>query len=251
MTRLERLHERLAPLRAELLAHPLHAALTDLRAFRVFMAHHVFAVWDFMSLLKALQARFTCVATPWLPPWDARACRLLNEIVLAEESDADDRGGHASHFTMYRRAMEGCGADTRPIDRFVERLRAGEKVERALEEAPPGARGFVRQTFAFIESGDACAIASAFAFGREELLPDLFRQLVERVDRETGELAELRYYLDRHIEVDGEEHGPMAAKLVELACDDEAGWMRAERAAVASLEARRALWDGVLAAIRG
>ena len=246
---IERIRTRLAPLRSALLDHPLYAGIDGLPALRRFMGHHVFAVWDFMSLLKALQGRLCCVGVPWLPPADPAACRLVNEIVLGEESDEDGRGGHASHFTLYLDAMRGCGADTSRIGRALEQIRAGRSVAEALEEtgAPGAVRRFVGQTFDVIESGDVPAIASAFAFGREDLLPDVFRRIVGELDAASEEgLKAFRYYLDRHIALDGGEHGPMAERLVADLCgDDPARWRSAESAAVRSLEARLALWDAV------
>ena len=82
-------------------------------------AAHVFAVWDFMSLLKALQRRLCCVNVPWTLSANPAACRLVNQIVLGEESDEDDKGNASSHFEIYRRAMRQCGADTAPIDSFI------------------------------------------------------------------------------------------------------------------------------------
>jgi hypothetical protein len=146
------------PLREALLGHALYQHVGALPALRVFMQHHVFAVWDFMSLLKTLQRELCCVAVPWLPPADPVACRLVNEVVLGEESDEDGDGGFASHFDLYRRAMARCGADTAAIDGFLRRLRQGSAVGDALA---------------------ACAVASAFALGREDLLPDLFRRVID------------------------------------------------------------------------
>jgi hypothetical protein len=254
VSRLDELQGRLRPLKAALLDHALYRHVGDLRALRLFMGHHVFAVWDFMSLLKALQRQLCCVEVPWRPPAHPLACRLVNEVVLGEESDADGRGGYASHFELYRRAMARCGADTTPINCLLDRLWQRKSVRDALVacNAPEAARRFVLQTFSLVEGGELCEVASAFAFGREDLLPDLFRRVVAALDAETGgRLADFRYYLDRHIGLDEEEHGPMAGRLVELLCGgDEGRWRAAERSAVRCLEARLELWDGILAAVR-
>ena len=247
--RISRLRDRIAPLRAALLNHPVYESLHDLDGLRRFMEYHVYAVWDFMSLLKALQRRVCCVDVPWTPPADPAACRLVNQIVLGEESDVDPTGLPTSHFELYLRAMGQCGADTGPIDRFVAVIRGGTAVRSAIESAglPAPVRRFLAATFDRIDSGDVAAIASAFTFGREDLLPDVFEQIVAKLARAPGSgLDGFRYYLDRHIELDGDDHGPMAERLVENLCgDDPARWDAAEAAAVAALEARLALWDGI------
>jgi hypothetical protein len=242
------------PLRAALLDHPLYREIDRLESLRVFMEHHAFAVWDFMSLLKALQRRLGCVEVPWLPAGDPLGSRLVNEIVLAEESDDDGRGGFASHFQLYHRAMTRCGADTAALDGFLDELRRGRLVPAALETpgVPECARRFVRQTFRVIDGGDLCATAAAFTFGREDLLPAVFRRIVDELNVEAcGGLDDFRYYLDRHIGLDEEEHGPMANRLLLSLCGSDASrWQAAEQAAANCLEARRGLWDGTCDAIR-
>ena len=254
MSPLESLQQRIAPLKAALLSHPLYREIDRLEALQAFMEHHVFAVWDFMSLLKELQRRLCCVDVPWVPAAEAANCRLINEIVLAEESDDDGQGRFLSHFELYRRAMIGCGAKTASIDGLLLQLRQGRPLPAALEEA--GAPGcvvrFVRTTFACIETGDLAAIAAAFTFGREDLLPAVFQRIVDELNVQTsGGLEEFKYYLDRHISLDGDEHGPLAHKLVLSLCgSDAARWQAAEEAAVNSLAARQELWNGIQAAIR-
>lgn len=251
---IERLRAALAPLRASLLCHPIYKQIDSQAALRRFMDHHVFAVWDFMSLLKALQRRLCCNEIPWLPPADHASARFINEIVLAEESDADGCGGFLSHFSLYLRAMAGCGADTSCVDRFLTDVRRGLPVSAALDAAgvPAPAKAFVRRTFAVIESGDLGVLAATFTFGREDLLPQVFQQLVDRLAEVAGGgLDDLRYYLHRHIALDGDEHGPLATRLVQSVCgDDESRWEVATRTAIATLEARRELWDGACASLK-
>jgi hypothetical protein len=213
------------------------------------MEHHVFAVWDFMSLLKALQRQICCVAVPWLPPPNSMAARLINEVVLAEESDEDGQGGYGSHFDLYRRAMIRFGADTTKIDRLLSLLRKAQPIDDAISASEVGepVRRFVDHTFEIIGSNDLCRIASAFTFGREDLLPDVFQKIVDQLDRQTGGgLAEFKYYLRRHIDLDAEEHGPMAARLIsELCGEDRVKWNAAQEAAVSSLRARMVFWDSI------
>ena len=253
MTRLAELIESIRPLRDRLVDHPVHASITTEDALRVFMEHHAFAVWDFMTLLKALQRGLTCVEVPWVPIGDREARRLINEIVLAEESDDDDRGGHASHFELYLDAMRRAKADTSAINAFIDAIGQGQSISAALElaDAPLAARQFVQTTWGFVESGSIAAVAAAFTLGREELIPDLFRGLVATLDdREPGRLGLFRNYLDRHVHLDQDEHGPMALRMLSTVCGHvPASWRDARFAAMVALEARLALWDGVLAEI--
>jgi hypothetical protein len=254
VTRLDRVRGRLTPLKVALLEHPIYREIDSLDALRLFMEHHIFAVWDFMSLLKTLQRRLSGVEVPWLPADNPLATRLVNEIVLAEESDEDGKAGFVSHFGLYRRAMTRCGADTTSIDRFLAELCRGRHVTAALEAVLVAdcVRRFVCQTFEVIEGGSLPAVASAFTFGREDLLPDVFQRIVDSLTLEAGDgLEDFRYYLHRHIGLDGDEHGPMAGRLIVSLCgSDEARWQTVEEAAVRALEARRGLWDGVCATLR-
>lgn len=211
------------------------------------MSHHVFAVWDFMSLLKSLQRRLTCVDEVWQPRGDRTSRRLINEIVLAEESDEVD-GKAISHFEMYRDAMQQIGASTNGIDAVLTRMRIGMEVSQALAVAPSAARQFSRTTFSIVHSDSLPAIAAAFTFGREEIIPDMFVALVDDLQQQgLANTSILRDYLQRHIELDGDEHGPMAERLICEACgDDDASWEAAGNAAEQSLRARIGLWDGIV-----
>jgi hypothetical protein len=246
---LHEIHLAIEPLRQKLIEHPLYHELRSPQALRVFMEHHVFAVWDFMSLLKKLQQHLCPAAVPWMPRESSIAARLINEIVLGEETDEDGCGGYASHFDLYRRSMQDFGADTRTIDRFVTALAHSQELPaafRAAEVSPP-IEAFVRHTFAVIETNDPCRVAAAFTFGREALLPELFQKIVDELAATAGgNLDAFQYYLKRHIELDGDEHGPMAGRLVESLCGaDAGGWDAAKQAAVEALETRLAFWDGI------
>lgn len=244
--RLTALQQRLQPTRQRLLGHPIYRSLSDLAGLKTFLSHHVFAVWDFMSLLKALQRQLTCVDEVWLPRGDRSSRRLINEIVLGEECDLIG-GAPMSHFEMYLDAMRQVGAPTNGIDAVVAKVRAGTDVALALTDAPPAAREFSRTTFAIIRSGSLPAIAATFTFGREEIIPDMFLSLVNDLEQHGGaNTSILREYLTRHIELDGDEHGPMAERLLAEVCgNDDANWNAAGAAAEQSLRARIGLWDGV------
>ncbi len=247
---LDRLQESLRPLREQLVEHSVYHHIETLEDLRIFMEYHVFAVWDFMSLLKALQRHLTCVTVPWVPQGDRLSRRLINEIVLEEESDEKSEGEYISHFELYQAAMEQCGADTSKIDDFLDRIRQGESVSEALEKAdvPKPAQTFVETTWQIVASGKAHSIAAAFALGREDLIPDMFRALVTDLqNRFPGQLTRLHNYLARHILLDEEHHTPMAKKMLAGLCDtDPSKWRECEETARVALNARIALWDGVV-----
>ena len=250
ITPIDEMQESLGSLREQLVNHRLYDQIETPDDLRIFMEHHVFAVWDFMSLLKALQLRLTCVAIPWVPHGDPNARRLINEIVLDEESDDNGEGGYASHFELYRAAMAQSGANASGIDDFLDRLGRGDPFYEALDQArvPEAARIFVRATWDILGSKSTHSIAAAFTFGREDLIPDMFRALVLDLDeRFPNQLGLLRYYLERHIQLDEEHHTPLARRMVAALCEtDQEKWREAEEAARAALHARIALWDGVL-----
>jgi hypothetical protein len=246
----QQLEITLAPLRERLMTHPLYAHLRDEETLRIFMAAHVFAVWDFQSLLKALQRLVTCVEVPWLPTADPEARRLLNEIVLDEESDQAPGGGYLSHFELYLQAMHECGANVMPIQTFVGSLRAGLSVEEALATSalPPGVGPFVRATMAIARSAEPHRVAAAFTYGREEIIPVMFRRLVDRIAELSPRSWEtFRYYLDRHIQTDADRHGPQTRLLVRRLCGSDAmRWAEAAEVGQASLEARDRLWNEIV-----
>ena len=210
------------------------------------MQSHVFAVWDFMSLLKTLQRRLTCVEVPWVPTAFPRSRRFINEIVLGEESD-EYNGRPTSHFELYLEAMEQVEADTSAIRRVVAQAKRG-VVEVRGAGVPEAAGKFLEGTFSVIQEGSAAAQAAVFAFGREDAIPDMFRALVGNLAKQfEGEMSILIWYLERHIEVDGDDHGPLALEMVaDLCAEDEAVWEEAGMAAEAALRARIELWDGVV-----
>ena len=252
MTRVEALQGGLQPLYRQLATHPLYRSLSQGEDLRVFMQSHVFAVWDFMSLLKTLQRGLTCVDVPWLPSAAPESRRLVNEIVLGEESDVYE-GMAISHFELYLLAMHRANASTASIDALIAALHEGHGIAAALDTcgAPPEARRFVHDTFSLIAPHGLHAVAAAFTFGREDLIPDMFRGMVRDLNRDLhGQLSTFVWYLERHIEVDGDEHGPMALRMVSQLCgEDDEKWAEAEEAATFALQSRLRLWDGITSRI--
>lgn len=247
---IQELDARLKPLRHQLSVHPLYTNIRTLDHVRLFMESHVFAVWDFMSLLKALQRRLTCVDLPWIPTAYPASRRFINQIVMGEESD-EFEGRSISHFELYLEAMELARADTRRIRNVVASAAHG--VEGLhMEQVPAGAREFVECTFQIISSGSIAAMAAAFTFGREDAIPDMFRLLVRSLSAQTnGAVERFAWYLERHIEVDGNDHGPLSLRMVSDVCgSDSILWEEAYRAGEQALQARLKLWDDLLSQIR-
>lgn len=249
---IERLETAVTERRDAVVKHPLYANLDTHEALVTFMEHHVFAVWDFMSLLKSLQRQLTCVTVPWIPTGPTGSRRLINDIVMVEESDELGEG-YISHFELYVRGMAEAGADTTAVNALVDLLRGGRPVTDALAEAgaPAASARFAATTWRIIESTPVHCQAAAFAFGREDLIPDMFLQVVS-VNERSNRLHTFVDYLERHIEVDGEQHTPMAMQmLADLCGDDDAKWQECADTVNTALAARARLWDDILAAIKG
>lgn len=240
-------------LRDRLIQHRVYGAVQSLSQLRLLMREHVFAVWDFMSLLKRMQQLVTGTTTPWLPNRDSASARFILEIVLGEEADDDGRGGYCSHFEMYRDAMVDVGADTGPIDDFLYRLNRGENWSAAISAVDilPATRAFVQHTMSVVEHGRPHEVAAAFFFGREDIIPEMFQRLVPLLQPQGVCVERMLHYLQRHIEVDGDSHGPLARRLLSRMCaDSPKAEQEAAAAAVSALQARLGLWDGILAEIR-
>jgi hypothetical protein len=248
---IERLEKSVSEARDRVVQHPLYAGLDTHEAIVTFMEHHVFAVWDFMSLLKSLQRNLTCVTVPWIPTGPTGSRRLINDIVMVEESD-ELGDGFISHFELYVNGMREAGADTTAIDKLVDLLRGGSGVQDALAAAgvPAPSVEFAGATWNIIENMPVHCQAAAFAFGREDLIPDMFTQVVA-INERSKKLGTFVDYLERHIEVDGEQHTPMAMQMVTDLCgDDEQKWQDCAETVNTALAARARLWDNILTAVK-
>lgn len=244
--------DKIRSLQQQLEQHPLlnDGIINNLTGIHIFMEHHVFAVWDFMSLIKSLQ-HYVCPSTTlWVPRPKIRSgsARLINEIVLAEETDLDVDGVCSiSHHDLYCQAMLEIGADANLIEEWVEAVtHMGFQWAAENATAPPAAVDFMRQTFGFIDSQEPHIIAGAFCFGRETVIPKMFSRLAQQFDFTKQQCPKFHYYLQRHIELDGDKHGPQSLALVEDLCDhDPVHIHEAEQAACRALRARIKLWDDV------
>lgn len=241
---------RIEPTRAALLAHPVYSQITDFEGLKQFAQYHVFAVWDFMSLLKSLQLGLTCVQLPWVPVGSANTRFLINEIVAGEESDVDEHGNRISHFELYLTAMRQMGADTSKIDQLLALLKAGNTIEEAIDATniPAEVKAFLQFTFQIAQHAPLHVKAAVFTFGREDLIPDMFTEILNKIYTEhPNKVSTFKYYIERHIEIDGGHHSQLALEMVATLCgDDENKWEEAANASIKALETRCLLWNAIL-----
>ena len=244
------INSKLQSQKETLLHHTLYEKVKTIDDLHQFLECHVYAVWDFMSLLKALQSKLTCTTTPWFASVNPQTRYLINEIVLAEESDLTLDGKRLSHFEMYVDAMKDCGADTIKLTTFITDVLDTKNVFIAIKQSSlhRNVKAFLDFTFRIIEEGKTHKIAAAFTFGREDLIPNMFTEILKNFQQNFPEtdLSKLIYYFERHIELDTDEHGPMAMEMInELCGNDSKKWMEVEEVSVLALEKRIELWDAI------
>ncbi|WP_284652729.1 DUF3050 domain-containing protein [Flavobacterium terrisoli] len=244
------INKKIQPQKDILLQHPLYEKVKTIDDLRKFLENHVYAVWDFMSLLKALQSKLTCTTTPWFASANPETRYLINEIVLAEESDLTLDGKRLSHFEMYVEAMQSCGAATSELEAFLQNVVETKNVFIAIKKSDlhPEVKAFLDFTFRVIEEGKVHKIAAAFTFGREDLIPNMFTEILKSFQQNFPDvdLTKLIYYFERHIELDADEHGPMAMQMItELCQDDTQKWKEVEEVSFLALEKRIGLWNAI------
>ena len=244
--------EQINALQIELNNHKLISGelINNIHDLQTFMEHHVFAVWDFMSLIKFLQNHFCPSTICWVPHHrskkEHRCARLINEIILAEETDYDFNGKDiVSHFDLYCDAMEEIGADVNQVNKWISSLSQGKMpVTSNYESIPVASAKFVKSTFDHIRTGKPHVIAAVFAFGRENVIPDMFEGLLTQLNLSKIDCPRFHYYLSRHIEIDANEHGPASLALVEDVCNQQPELiMEAENAAICAIQSRLKFWD--------
>lgn len=234
----------------QLLQHSLYEKVKTIDDLHCFLENHIYAVWDFMSLLKALQNKLTYTSTPWLPVGSPETRYLINEIVVAEETDLALDGSRQSHFEMYLDAMQQCGANTNLVAAFLENVKTTQNIFVSIKQSDlhPNVKAFLDFTFRVIEEGKPHKIAAAFTFGREDLIPSMFTEILRNFQTNFPEtnLSKLIYYFERHIELDADEHGPMAMQMItELCGESEQKWKEVQETSVLALEKRIGLWNAI------
>ncbi len=242
------MYSKVEPHLSLLNSHPIYSSIKSFENLRIFMTWHVFAVWDFMSLLKSLQRHLTCVDIPWMVPQNLHSARLINEIVLNEETDIDLDGSPTSHLSLYLEAMNEVGATRKPFEKFIDAIKGGAGIAKALQdsEAPEFVSRFVKFTLECALNAQIPELASAFVFGRETLIPDMFRGILREWKIEKSAAPRMHYYLSRHVDIDGHQHGPASIQLLSSIITNKSDSMEAAtQYAVRSIQMRISLWDGL------
>ena len=236
--------------RDKLLNHRLYSNIERIEDLQIFTENHIYAVWDFMSLLKALQIKLTCTKTPWVPNNNSQTAYLINEIVLAEETDVNQLGERKSHYELYIDAMIDVGAKIEFPTKNINEIASSKNVFASIDNLVlhKNIKEFLRFTFSVIEEGKPHKIAAIFTFGRENLIPNMFNEILREFEKniKDKDISKLIYYFERHIELDEDEHGPMALEMVSmLAENDQKKWDEIEKISIEALEKRILLWDAI------
>jgi len=246
----EKIRDTIKEPREKLLNHKLYTEIKSIEDLQIFTSNHIFAVWDFMSLLKALQNNLTCTKVPWTPNKNSETAYLINEIVLAEETDISQDGKRKSHYELYLDAMIDIGVKVENIEKNIMLLSSSDSIENSIEKLDihPKIKEFLKFTFSIIDEGKPHKIAAIFTFGRENLIPNMFNEILHEFQNNFTEkdISKLIYYFERHIELDEDEHGPMALQMVnELAENDPLKWEEIRDISIVALEKRIGLWDAI------
>ena len=137
---------------------------------------------------------------------------------------------------------------------FISYMRDDESISDALRkvEVDVVVADFVQFTFDTINTKKDHLIASVFAFGREGLIADMFIEILNHSSQiNQAAYHSMIYYLERHIELDGDEHGPMAMKMIQELCgNDEKKIEETIIYAKKALKWRIRLWDKIADAIQ-
>ena len=233
----------------KLAEHPIYKELESPKNLKTFMHYHVYAVFDFMSLLKSIQNKIAPANNIWTPSnYPNKVVRFINEIVIAEESDTLPNGECLSHFEMYLLAMREHKLDTSLIEQFVNGYK--EKGTFNFGALPSPVKSFVVNNINTALNGDLEEVLGSFLYGREKLIPEIFQPIINSIKNEYGPESTSHYYFQRHIDIDGDDHGPMAKYCLETICDTPQKQEKALKSAEKALKLRLELWDGIYSEIK-
>jgi hypothetical protein len=136
------------------------------------------------------------------------------------------------------------------MEKLLTILQSGKCIQESIEatELPPSVKQFLHYTFQIAQEAPLHVKAAVFTFGREDLIPDMFTQILNKIYAEhPNKVSIFKYYIERHIEVDGGHHSQLATEMVTERCGkDPLKWKEATQAAIKSLEMRSLLWDAIM-----
>jgi hypothetical protein len=257
MEHLAKVLQQIKPSRDLLLNHRLYQSVKSIPDTKVFMKNHIFAVWDFMSLLKSMQLKLTGTKIPWVPCNDRVSSYFVNSIVLAEESDdlSICSDSSISHYELYLEAMAELGGFSEPIEQLIIDLKQDKAFAPAIKQnmkdyskiIPISTFEFTRKNLEISTMGNIEQVTSFFIFGREDPIPEMFTSIIKEIDKNNIKAEKFKKYLDRHVTLDGDEHGPMSMKLLCRICgNDSQKWNIVLESALEAIQERIKLWDGIL-----
>ena len=147
--------QNLEPLKNKLRNHSLYNSIESVEDLKIFTNAHVYAVWDFMSLLKYLQINLTTISVPWYPSRNNSTAKLINEIVAGEETDENEDGRPMSHFEMYLDSIESFGVKTDSILNNINSLNSLDTINNDIEKLKieDYIKDFLKFTFSVINRG--------------------------------------------------------------------------------------------------
>lgn len=234
-------------MRNDLFNHKIYNAIKTKEHMKIFMEAHIFAVWDFMVLLKSLQNWLTCTSPLWIPTKNTNSARFINLIVLGEETDEILPGKIISHYELYLQAMKDIGADVTEIELFIGKIERGVDPFVAINESKIDdfVKEFVKNTFRVAFGNDISCIVSSFYFGREDPIPKMFQKFINEIEDDPI-YANVKLYLQRHIDVDSDEHGPLSYKLLEETYVNDKSLNVIIESGISAIQFRIILWNGIL-----
>lgn len=235
----KQLETTIQPLIDQIIHHPLFPAITTLEMLARFSEYHVYAVWDFIVLLKSLQDKLAPIQPLWLPPSNYLGCHLVNSMVTEEESDALPDGRYLSHFDLYIEAMQQSGADISAVLQFLADIRKYLPFEQILKQdyIPAAAKQFIHDTFSLLHK-PVHITAASFAYAREAITSGMFTPILQQLQH-TPQACRFAEYFQRHIDLDGGKHSDQAKLLVGSLCgSDPQKWQEATDTAIFSLNSR-------------
>jgi len=253
MDSLQNHKKKLASLKKRINKHPLFKNNLNENELKLFMEAHVFAVWGFMSLLKKIQKKITPQNIPWMPNINTKngLANFVNEIILGEESDYIDGIGYISHFEIYLLAMKNINANTNELKKFMKLMNNSNNIVSNLNKINihKEVKDFLKHDLRIATSGSLAQLVGVFTLGREKVIPNMFKYILQSLN-DDEKIEYLKSYLERHISVDGERHGPLSLSLLNSVCNNPKSMCTAYSSAVTSLELRIKVWDRVYRQIR-